>query len=261
MRAYVEYGIKSFSKNLAYRSEVWLRILGNVVTILIQVSIWRAMLGSRSDTGVSISEMITYTIVTTTISILEMSNVLSVVDDGLRSGNIAMQLLKPMRYPAYLFCEEWGNVMYRLTFTLIPTFLIAWFFFGFHFPAAASLLPFFMAILISIAMSFAFGYLISLLAFWFMTTFSLRWIYWGMRTLFSGAFLPLWFFSGTWETVAHALPFQYLGFVPAAIYLGKMTGGEMYAAIGIGLLWIALLYMLLEVLWKQAVRRLIIQGG
>ncbi len=260
MRAYAEFLSKSFSRNMAYRSDVWLRVVGNIVTIWVQVAIWRALIGAGT-TEVSVEEMITYSIVTTTIMILEMSGVLSQVDSSLKSGQIAVYLLKPVRFPLYLFFEELGSVGFRFLFTLIPTALIAGLWFGLQFPQPHLLVPFGVALFLSIILSFAFGYMVSLLAFWVMTTFSLRWIYWGLRTLFSGAFLPLWFFSGSWETIAHMLPFQYLGYVPAAIYLGKIDAGEIVTILAIGVLWAVLIYGCLAMIWRFTIRKLIIQGG
>src|SRR5690606_17586921 len=109
--------------------------------------------------------------------------------------------------------------------------------------------------------SFLLGYLISLLAFWFMNHFALSWMLGGLITIFSGAFLPIWFFPASWVTVANMLPFQYMGYVPAAIYLGSVPVQELFKVIVVGAGWGVGLLLLVQWLWARAVRRLVVQGG
>lgn len=45
MRPYWEFAKRSFRRGMAYRVPTLLRIVGNVVVVLIQVTIWRALLG------------------------------------------------------------------------------------------------------------------------------------------------------------------------------------------------------------------------
>ncbi len=79
--------------------------------------------------------------------------------------------------------------------------------------------------------------------------------------IFSGSFLPLWFFPDSWAAVASALPFQFLGFIPAAIYMGYIPASELVPTLLAGLAWIGGLIIVVQWLWWRAVRRLVVQGG
>lgn len=195
MRTYVRFTAKAFSKQLAYRSEVWLRLLGNFVTILIQSEIWRAVIGNERVEGVTLEQMITYSIINTLLLALLLHSISGRVDESLKSGSIASELIKPISYPLFLLFDGLGNTIYQLVFTVAPTFVIALLIFGMMPPA--SLIHFFaflLALLLAMLISFLLGYLISLLAFWFMNHFALSWMLGGFITIFSGAFLPIWFF-------------------------------------------------------------------
>jgi ABC-2 type transport system permease protein len=50
-------------------------------------------------------------------------------------------------------------------------------------------------------------------------------------------------------------------FVPIAIYLGQLTGGEAARAIVLQLLWILALYVAVQAVWRHAMRRVVVQGG
>ncbi|WP_240420362.1 ABC transporter permease [Paenibacillus periandrae] len=262
MKTYIFFGLKSFSNNLAYRSEVWLKTIGNFVTIFIQVSIWKAVIGSGSVIGISLEQMVTYSILNTLILSLLLHNVSRKVNDSLTTGSIASELLKPLSYPLYLFSDGLGSVAYQFVFVVIPSFLISWIAFGIKAPVSFNhFVGFIISLLIALILSFFLGYLISLIAFWILTSFSLEWIVGGLLILFSGSFLPLWFYPESWALIARSLPFQFLGYVPAAIYMGYIPKEQIGDTLLIGMTWIAGLFLLVNWLWRKAIRRLVVQGG
>ncbi|GMK37640.1 daunorubicin ABC transporter permease [Paenibacillus sp. CCS19] len=262
MTPYILFMTKSFTSQLAYRSDVWLRLLGNYFAILIQVEIWRSVIGKGESFGVTIDQMITYSILNTLLVALLLHGISGKVDGSLKSGSIAVELIKPLSYPLYLLFDALGQTLYKFVFTVIPSLLIAWLLFGMLPPASTvSLVGFVAALLIAMLISFLLGYLVSLLAFWFMSHFALSWTLGGMITIFSGSFLPIWFYAPGWEFAARMLPFQYLGYVPAAIYLGNMSHAMLWQTLLIGLAWTIGLLAIVQWLWSRAVRRLIVQGG
>jgi len=262
MRTYLSFSLKSFSSNLAYRSEVWLRIVSNFVAIFIQVAIWDAVIGESHVDGITLPVMITYSILNTLIASLLLTQVSSGVSSSLRSGSIATELIRPLSYPVYLFANGMGGVLYRIVFVAVPSLLAAWIFFDIERPASLfHLLAFIAGLIIALGLSFMLGYLISLLSFWLLTHFALDWTLAGIITVFSGSFLPLWFFPDSWAAIAHALPFQFLGYIPAALYLGYIPVGEIVWTLLLGAAWLLFFGLINQVLWWRAVRRLVVQGG
>ncbi|MWC30575.1 ABC transporter permease [Paenibacillus sp. MMS18-CY102] len=261
---YLSVALKSFSRNLAYRSEVWLRVVGNLVTIFIQISIWKALLSSSAvdGTGTSLQDMVTYSIVSTLVVSVLMTQVFREVDNKINDGNIAVDLLKPIYFPLILFSQQLGNVLFNLIFTVMPSLIIAWMLFDIRFPDDPKYwLMFAFSILLALGISFLLGYLIGLVAFWFLTTFAVEWTVMALVLVFSGSFLPLWFFSGVWRTMAENLPFQYLGYVPSAIFAEKLELEKALYCLGLGSLWTIGLLFLVWVLWTKAIKNLTVQGG
>lgn len=263
MKTYFMFGVKSFSNQLVYRSEVWLRLLGNLITIFIQTAIWKAVITNSDVTGINVEQMITYSILNTLMfSVLIHHMIIDKVDRNLKSGGIGAELIKPVSYPMYLLSDSIGNAAYQLLFTVVPSIILAWLFFGILPPASGwNLIAFIAALLIALVISFLIGYLLSLIAFWILNSFALSWTLGGLITIFSGSFLPLWFFPQSWAAVARMLPFQYLGYVPASIYLGYTEQESIGSLLILGCGWIAVLFVITYWLWKRAVSRLIIQGG
>ncbi|NGP46739.1 hypothetical protein G4V62_17975 [Bacillaceae bacterium SIJ1] len=244
---------------MAYRSEVWLRIAGNIFVIFIQVSIWKALLGVGASSGVTLEEMITYSIVTTASMTILMTNVFQPVSEKLKTGGISVDLQKPISYPLQLFADQTGLALFNTLFNVIPSIIIAAIIFGIQLPEMSDLFPFVVSLLIAIVISFLLGYLIALISFWMLTTFALSWTLNALITVFSGSFVPLWFFSSFWLNIANLLPFQYLGFIPTSMYLGRIE--DDLAVLALGCFWVLLLLAINMVLWKFAVKRLVVQGG
>lgn len=261
-RTFRAYLGTSFRKSLAYRSEVWLSILFGLVAIVIQAAIWRALLGDGAVDGITVDDMVTYVIITTVISAVSLHRLVRDVDERLRGGDIAVDLIKPMHYPTLQLADQLGRSAFQLAFVVVPMVAIAALAFDVQAPASpAAGVAFVAALAIALLVSFTQGLLLALLAFWFLTTFHFIWANGALLTLFGGANLPLWFFPDGLEILARLLPYQYVAFVPAAIWLGEIPAGELPRTLALGVVWIAIQATACQALWSAAVRRLTVQGG
>jgi ABC-2 type transport system permease protein len=230
-RTFLAFFGTSFRKNLAYRSEVWLSILFGLLAIVIQAAIWRSLLGDGAVEGITVEDMVTYVVITTVISTISLHRLMDAVDERLRSGDIAIDLVKPMHYPSLQLADQLGRSVFQLAFVVVPMLAIAALAFGVQAPAGGAAMV---------------GFLVSLAI--------------ALLTLFGGANLPLWFFPDALETLARLLPYQFVAFVPAAIYLGEIADAALVWALALGVLWVAIHGAACQLLWA-AVRRLTLQGG
>jgi ABC-2 type transport system permease protein len=75
---------------------------GQIITVLIHVSIWRAVLYEGTVAAgqpVTFQDMISYTVICNAINLLMNFEVIGILDSKIRSGEIAMDLLKPVSLP------------------------------------------------------------------------------------------------------------------------------------------------------------------
>lgn len=261
MKPYLTYFQKSFKQSTAYRATVWLQIVAAIVSVLVQVSVWRSLIGAGAVNGITLGDMITYVIINAIMLAFTLKPV-NDVDARLRSGDISIDLLRPIQYPLLVLADQLGRAAFRLIFVAIPVIAVSGMMFDFSFPPSlVSAMSFPLTVVFALLISFGIGYLIALLSFWFLTTFHFSWAIGGLITLFSGSFLPLWFFPDRWEMVARLLPFQFLGFVPAAVWLGQIRGEELVRTSALGFVWTVVLLLTAHALWNKATRQLVIQGG
>jgi ABC-2 type transport system permease protein len=78
---------------------------------------------------------------------------------------------------------------------------------------------------------------------------------------FAGGFLPLAFFPDALEAIALWLPFPYMVYYPALALSGRLTTAGVSSALGVQLLWCAVLLLANYAYWKLIVRRVFIHGG
>lgn len=79
---------------------------------------------------------------------------------------------------------------------------------------------------------------------------------WHDVVLGSGGILP-----SALRTVADLLPFKFLGYVPAAIYVGAVSGSGIAQALVSQVVWVALLCVVVGFVWRGAHRKVVVQGG
>jgi ABC-2 type transport system permease protein len=184
------------------------------------------------------------------------------VDQKLRSGDIAVDLIKPFNYMLTVFADQLGRSLFIATFTVVPTVLVTGLLFGFQLPnSAGNALAFVVSLGLALAISFALACMIVMFAFYFLATFHFQWAMGALKTLFAGSLVPFWFYPDRLRSVAEMLPFQFLGFFPAATWMGELSSQDILRNLGLGALWTILLLGFCGWMWGRITRRLVVQGG
>jgi ABC-2 type transport system permease protein len=259
---YIAFLWKSFQKHAAYRSDIVLRLLIGIAWIGIQVAIWSALIGSGEIDGIDLPTMITYAVLNSVISLTLVDRALPEADQKIRSGDISIDLIKPYHYLVTVFADQMGRSFYVAVFTVTPTAVVAALTFDVQAPASIwHGAAFLLAMAIALLISFAFACIIILLAFYFLATFHFTWTFHALKSLFAGSLVPLWFYPDGLRQVAELLPFQFLGFVPAMIWIGQEPGRTIASVLSLGLFWSCALAATVAWLWRRIVSRLVVQGG
>ena len=264
MKAYIAFARSGFLSSLAYRNEVWANIFGKLVQVFARVAIWLAVYaGVTSVDGISITDMITYALLGGVVmGATRYDRIVRAVGTALKTGDVAVWLLKPVHYPLYLLAVEAGMSAYTFLLAVIPTIFVVALIYGMQPPAglfhAAMFLPFCaLAFLIHFLCAAIFG----VLAFWLMTVFSLEWLLQSLIALLSGMLVPFWFFPEPFGAIASHQPLAWLVYYPSAVWLGRLDVGQTLLYFGLGLVWTALLAAALALLWRSASSRITVQGG
>jgi ABC-2 type transport system permease protein len=261
---YAAFARSAFQTQFAYRTQVWAALFGALMLVVAKVAIWTAVYSGNPKTGgISLADMITYSLIAGSVSIAwPYHSLLNTIERSVRSGDVAVYLLKPLSYPLYLLANEWGILLFRLATIVVPTTAIAAAIYGILPPASLfDGIMFVVLWLLAFALLFLMATACGLMAFWLLTAFSFDWLLGGILIIFSGGFIPLWFFPQPFAGIIGALPFAFVGYYPTAVYLGKLTVAETWSALALGLAWAVILAGAVAWLWSRAERRVVVQGG
>lgn len=262
MRVYLEIIKNVFQVNITYRINTVFNVLSKFIILFVQICIWRALLtDAQTQTSISLRDMITYVIISAGISIFMDQSVIRKMDSKIKSGDIAMDLIKPFNFKMYQFCEIFANSFYRTFIEFIPLLLFSMAIFGFYFPSIKYLLFFALSLINGIIINFLISYIIGLIGFWYISIRHLSDLLYTLVRLFSGSIVPLWFFPKFLFAISLALPFRFMYFAPISIYLEKMGQNEAIGILMQQLLWIFGLLMIEKITWKKGIKKLVVQGG
>jgi ABC-2 type transport system permease protein len=131
-------------------------------------------------------------------------------------------------------------------------------------PPADVTFVFVVSLLLSFLLGFYLESCIGLIAFWFLEVTSLTFIYMLLTFLLSGHMFPLELLPTeplNLRGFVEFMPFKYLAYFPAAVFLGKVDGVEMWRGLVVEIAWVLFFVFLSRWLWSRGVRRYSGFGG
>lgn len=261
---YVNFALKSFQTQIAYRFEYFIGVVNGLLFIFIFTSLWNAIYKNpqaAEDTPFDKDKMIAYAVFAMIIRISMTMEELG-VGRRVRSGDISLDLIKPVSYSLMLFSEAFGQTVFHWVSRAAPILVFSLWAFDVAMPDKASNYAL-------LAVSWAMGYVIlffvnfafALLAFWFLETFSFQLMKFGLFTVFSGGIVPIDFFPDWIRPMISLLPFQYILYVPTSVFIGHAEGARAAELVGPQAAWVVILGGLCQIMWRAAGRKLVLQGG
>jgi len=177
-------------------------------------------------------------------------------------GKIAMDMLKPVSVQWMWLTRAMGESAFRLILLTAPTAVIISLLFPVRRPAS---LGHFLLFVLSAAGSFllmgAINFVIGTCAIPLKSILALIRAKFWLIELLSGLLVPLSFFPTTIQRISSWLPFEHIAYTPLQIYLGKLSGAACAWALAKQFFWVFALLWLGALWWKQATRKITIQGG
>ncbi|MFD0590349.1 ABC transporter permease [Paenibacillus sp. GCM10027627] len=256
--------MKSFRQHFVYRSNTVILALGSFLQLFVLISVWRGLFaGQESIRGVTYDDMILFVLVNMLVGTLTHSRIAATIGDKVMTGSISTDLIRPVSFKTYILADQWGENLFRLLFSAIPACVVYFAFMSVPSVAADPLriLLFFISAAGGIAIIYHIHYLLGLTSFWTGNAYYVEWFMRAFFELFAGTFVPLWFYPQWLLSIGHYLPFRLVTFEPIAILAGRT---DIRGAVGILLLqglWIAILLLIENRVWKMAQNKVFIQGG
>ena len=259
---YAWIGLTSARSNLAYAGEVAARTLFLAVILFVFLQLWKvtyAETGAERLGGLTLVEMLWYLAMTECMA-LSMSRVASEVDQDVRTGSLAVQLIRPLSYPLYRLSVSLGERAVRYAMCLVVSSLVAFALVRSISVSATGLVMFLAALPLAFVPDLLTNLLIGLGAFWLEDTSGLALIYSRVTMILGGMLLPLELFPDALHTVAGFLPFALVMYGPARLFVRPDMGfmAELLVKQALfTIVWACALFLV----HRAAMRRLSAHGG
>jgi len=249
----------------AYRTHSMVSIFVGPVYFIVQYFIWTAVYAdAQSINGMELTQMIRYFGAVALIGYLTMDFADWNLDMLIRTGKFLTYALRPLDHRLFAFSQKAGHRILGFIVEFIPCLLIFTFLFKIDMrPAYIGWTV--LSIVLAYLMNFFVHYCIGMLSFWIVQTGGIRAVYSLLTNIFSGMFIPLVFFPKTLQVMGFFMPFQYTSYVPAMVFLGNYTLGDIHLSIaeivGIQAIAVVTVFLLSELMYRAAMKQFTAVGA
>lgn len=254
----------TFKERSVFRFDYIVKTLFSFFYIVLKVSLWKGLYGAGGAAvgGIVLNEMIVYSILSSFTEGITKTSVMKELNDSVLNGSISSNLLLPLGLKKYMFLNSITRNIFWTVYGIVPSVFMAVLFLDFRFEIRpVSLAVYVCSLVMGILINFLYHFLFGSSVIWFRNSFFLNNMNSVLLKLFSGALVPLWFFPPGLRALSDYLPFRYIVFEPTAILLNRKSNGEMMSVLGMQLLWTAVLYCCVTLVWSRGRNRIMIQGG
>ncbi len=251
-----------WKESLAYRFSMLFSIISGPLSMIVNYIIWKNIFYASGQTiisGYTFEQMITYIVIAFVTVYLTWDDVDQHYQKGVESGGFIIDLLKPISSLRYLFFGKLGHRSLAFFLEFIPVLFLMGLLFGFHIYKTNNITLYFISLAIAFVISFLLNSLIGMLAFWIVKPRGLMEIYNMLKFFLHGSLLPLSLFPEIIQKIFFFLPFQFVAYVPARIFMGDYVLGSVaftpLEVVLYGLLQIGILSLILMLVWKKSIKR------
>jgi ABC-2 type transport system permease protein len=247
--------------SLAYPAELVTRSTMILLFMWIFFQLWRitfAAAGSDIINGLSLRDTMWYLLLAETLE-LGRPRLARVISEQVKDGSIAYLLNKPYSFLVYQLSSGLGESLPRMGLLFILGGALVWTLAGpppglGNWPMAS------VALAGAWSMHFCVNALIGFSAFAVEEVAPFEWIYQKLVFILGGMLVPLDFYPAWLQTISRALPFAYMMYGPARLFV--QPDPQLFMQIIAGqILWLGVLGGLLTIVFSRGIKRLSINGG
>lgn len=267
----------ALAERLAYRGDFMLGTLMRFLPIITQIFLWGAIFdavasgsgdGSGQDQrlgGYNFPDMVAYFLLTMIArAFSSMPGLAAGIASQVRQGEIKKYLIQPVDLVEFLLLTRIAHKLAYYAIAIIPfalVFFLARGFFTDGFPPPYTFAAFVVSLLLGFMIGFFLEASIGMVSFWLLEVNSLLLIFMLFSFFLSGHMFPLTLLPDSIEWIVNLLPFKYLAYFPAAIFLEKVPEQDLLRELFIEAAWVAFFIIACRGMYRRGIRRYSGFGG
>ena len=180
---------RSFRSQSVYRINVLVNLIYSFMSVLINVSVWNALYAQNVDPAATLSEAITYSVISSTFLVGMQLWPGSRIGDAVYSGEVGQQMVRPMNLLAQHAAMELGEKMFNFFTCILPCIVAAKIVYNaLLFPATlADVLFFLLSALLGNMIFLLLNTILGYTAFWLGNVWYIQWFLTAAMYVFGGA--------------------------------------------------------------------------
>ena len=257
----------SLTERLVYRADFFLTTVLRFLPLLTTILLWKAIYaGSGEDqlAGYRLDDMVAYLLLVHISRMFSsMPGLASGIGRDVRDGSLKKYLLQPIDMISYLISYRLAHKAAYIATTALPyagLFIVCRHYFH-DLPDVPRWAAYVASLLLSFLVGFFFETCMGMVSFWLLEVTSLLYIVQTINFFVSGHMFPIDLLPPPWAMLLRALPFQYLAYFPAAVFLGKIEGPALVQGLLFEAGWAAFFIVLSRLLYRAGLRRYSAFGG
>lgn len=267
-RIYLPFASNQFKRQMAYKGAFYLFVFCTLFGSFINYYLWMAIYGNNPNGtigGLTRGEMVVYIFMSYVTSYIAMIGLSEDVSNDVVKGNVAMNLIKPIDYRMSLIFNAIGCSIYRFfapcIFVWIGVECYRIFVLGLTITSIFNILLFLLSLIFSFLIYVLFDFCFGMIAFFTTYIFGISMVKDSLLAFLSGQLIPLTLFPEAIQKIFNYLPFSSIVYSPVMIYLGKYSTNQVLFVLLRQMIWVVLLYLFGNFIWKRVTKRLVVLGG
>ena len=264
----------ALEERLVYRGDFALGTLMRFLPIITQIFLWYAVFDSIGSAegenavtigGFGFREIVAYYLLTMVgRAFSSMPGLASGIARQIREGEIKRYLVQPIDLIGFLLLNRVAHKLAYYAVAIAPfalVFFLCRHYFVSGWPSPTVLLAFAASLIMGFLIGFFLESAIGMIGFWFLEVSSLLFVYMLFSFFLSGHMFPLTLLPDDIERIVNFMPFKYLAYFPAAVFLGKIPEADLGTELLVEFGWLVFFIVVCRLAYARGVRRYSGYGG
>lgn len=246
---------------MQYRGFFFVLAFGWMIPPLVYLFVWSSAAAGNEIGGLNRGEFVAYYLILILVNQLTYSQSNWTVGDMIREGLINTWLLRPMAPIFHVLSGEIAGKVVTLAFVIPLSALLALLLKPEIHTTPQQGVLFFIALFLSWALRFLWGFWLALLAFWATRADALLALQDALVFLLAGMIAPVQLLPLFLQDLARLLPFRYMVGFPVEILVQPLSPFELILGFTCQIFWLILALLASWLAWKTGLKRYSSVGG
>jgi len=258
-KKYITAAKISWENGFIYRLNFIMWRVRSVIQIITIYFLWLAITTKNPNSfGYDQVTLLTYVLGTSLMRAVVFSSRSIDAQREISSGDLNNYLIKPLNYFKYWLFRDFADKALNIVFSLIEIIILFFIFRPslFFQTNILTLVQFLLLSGLAMIMYFYFSFIISMTTFWYPESngWPQRFLIFTVLEFLSGGLFPLDILPKPIFNIVNLLPSAHFLFTPLQVYLGRISGSQIFFSAGNMLLWTVLLWALAKFMWHKGLK-------